>query len=88
MQHRNITITGKVQGVFFRSATCAKAHALGVKGRVCNRPDGSVFVEAEAPAALLDEFHAWLHLGPPAARVEQVTAVAGDVKGYHDFEIG
>ena len=88
MQHRDITVTGKVQGVFFRAATRARAHALGVKGRVSNKPDGSVYVEAEGSAELLDEFQPWLHLGPPAARVEQVIAVAGDVKGYHDFTIG
>lgn len=84
---RAITVTGKVQGVFFRAATCDKARALGVKGYVCNRPDGSVFVVAEAAAEVLDAFQAWLHTGPPAAQVDTVTAITGTVQGYRDFTI-
>lgn len=87
MQHRRFIITGKVQGVFFRAATRDKARALGVKGLVSNRSDDSVCVEAEATVELLDEFLAWLHQGPPEARVDDVKAEQGELKGYHDFEI-
>ncbi len=35
------TVTGRVQGVFFRDATVARAHELGVLGWVRNGEDGA-----------------------------------------------
>lgn len=65
-------VTGKVQGVFFRASTRARALALGLHGRATNLAGGGVEVIAEGDAAALDALAAWLHHGPPAARVESV----------------
>ena len=65
-------VTGKVQGVFFRASTRERALALGLRGRATNLADGGVEVIAEGDAAALDALAAWLHHGPPAARVESV----------------
>lgn len=87
MKHINITITGKVQGVFFRASTKAVADQMGVKGIVKNQKDGSVYVEAEASEMMLDLFLDWCKEGPEKAKVENVTAVEGEVKNYKNFEV-
>ena len=65
-------VRGKVQGVFFRASTRERALDLGLSGRATNLPDGRVEVVAEGDAAAVDALEAWLHEGPPAARVEAV----------------
>jgi len=42
-----ITVTGIVQGVFYRMSTLKKAKSLEIKGWVKNSPDGSVLIRAE-----------------------------------------
>jgi len=69
-------VSGKVQGVFFRASTRERALDLGLNGRATNLPDGRVDVIAEGDAAALDALEAWLHQGPPAARVESVVREA------------
>ncbi|VVC71865.1 Acylphosphatase [uncultured archaeon] len=80
-------VFGEVQGVFFRAATVEEAVKLGVSGRVANADDGTVEVEAEGERDALESLLAWLHVGPPAARVEKVEfswgACAGDFRGFH-----
>jgi acylphosphatase len=87
MKHLTITITGKVQGVFFRASTKAVADQLGVKGFVCNKADGSVYAEAEGDDFSLDEFLNWCGEGPDKARVEKVEVVEGELKNYRNFEV-
>lgn len=43
---KEIIITGKVQGVFFRKYTCEAADAIGITGFVKNHPDQSVYILA------------------------------------------
>ncbi len=69
-------VSGKVQGVFFRASTRERALDLGLGGRATNLPDGRVDVVAEGDAAALDALEAWLHEGPPAARVDEVVREA------------
>jgi len=68
----SITITGKVQGVFFRKYTKEKADQLGIMGTVSNQPDGSVQITATGTREQLDEFIKWCHLGSPKSKVESV----------------
>jgi acylphosphatase len=69
---RRVHVRGRVQGVWFRASTAQRATALGLRGRVENRPDGSVLVYAAGSAAALSELVEWLHHGPPMAQVESV----------------
>ncbi len=64
------TVQGLVQGVGFRYAVLREAQRLGLTGFVENRPDGSVYVEAEGPPEMLDRLEALLRGGPRLARVE------------------
>lgn len=66
------SVTGRVQGVYFRQATVNKARELGLHGWVRNLPDGRVEGMACGEADELEQLRQWLHQGPPAARVEAV----------------
>ena len=88
--HRRIeaTISGRVQGVAFRHYTQIAARQHHLVGWVANRPDGSVRVVAEGQPASLQAFIAWLHEGPPAARVEFVDLREVDAAGeFSSFEV-
>ena len=65
-------VTGRVQGVFFRASARDCALQLGIAGHAKNLADGSVEVVAAGSDEALAALHAWLHRGPPAARVERV----------------
>ena len=81
------TVRGRVQGVGFRETARERAGGLGLHGWVLNADDGSVQVHAEGPEAALEAFAAWLHDGPPAAAVEDVTVEAAKVEGHEQFAI-
>jgi len=87
MKHYNITVSGKVQGVFYRASTRDKAKELGVKGWVRNESDGSVYIEAEAERQTLDQLIDWCKQGPTRARVENVHYEVGEMKGFEKFEV-
>lgn len=73
MQAERFIVSGKVQGVWFRAATCERALALGLRGHARNCDDGSVEVLATGEPAALDALAQWLRVGPPLARVEALT---------------
>jgi acylphosphatase len=66
-----MVVSGRVQGVFFRSAA-EQARALGIVGYVRNRDDGSVEIVAEGDRNALEIFAAWARRGPTSARVEDL----------------
>jgi acylphosphatase len=86
-RHLNITITGKVQSVYYRASTKQKADELGVKGFVRNQPDGSVYIEAEATPELLKKFLAWCHQGPERAQVINVETTSAALQNFEAFEM-
>ena len=51
---RHISVTGRVQGVFFRSWTREQADALEVTGWVRNCPDGRVDAHLEGEEAAVE----------------------------------
>jgi len=87
IKHLQITITGTVQGVFFRASTKAVADQLGVKGIVLNQPDGSVYLEAEGDEFALGQLLEWCHEGPDKAQVDKVTTREAPLKEYRNFEV-
>lgn len=89
MSAKRFVVRGRVQGVNFRATAAEEARRLGVSGRIWNREDGAVEVEAAGPADALATFEAWLHHGPPHAEVDSVEAEAraGGPRA-RGFEIG
>ena len=82
-----IQVFGRVQGVGFRYYTQQKALELGITGFVKNKPDGSVFIEAEAEETKLNEFLMWCHVGPSWAKVQEVKFQELPSIGYTQFTI-
>ena len=72
MRRIRAIVSGRVQGVSYRAATCTEARRLGIVGWVKNRDDGSVELEAEGADDLVTALVQWCHEGPPAARVARV----------------
>jgi DNA ligase D-like protein (predicted 3'-phosphoesterase) len=82
-----VVVRGAVQGVGFREATVRRARKLGLMGWVRNAEDGSLLVHAEGPPDAVDELVAFLHEGPPDARIEEVEAEEVKVEGHEQFAI-
>ena len=75
-----VRIYGHVQGVGFRAWAMERGRALGVRGWVRNRRDGSVELVAFGDDEPVEALTAACRTGPPAARVEriEVDIVEGD----------
>ena len=69
---RRCLVAGRVQGVFYRASTRARAEALGVTGHARNLPDGRVEVLAYGTPQAVQALCEWLWQGPPAADVVSV----------------
>jgi acylphosphatase len=82
-----ITVTGKVQGVFYRASAQQKAIELNLTGFAQNQPNGSVLIEAEGEEDNLDQLVAWCKTGPPRAHVSHVEVAEGDIKNYAEFSV-
>ncbi len=85
---RLFTVHGRVQGVWFRESTRREAERLGISGHAVNCPDGTVEVLAAGPPTALDELEAWLHRGPPMARVTKVEVRAAGTVEVTGFRTG
>ena len=66
------TVSGKVQGVWFRDSTRQEAIKLKVTGWVKNIPGGMVYLEAEGEENNLKSLERWIHIGSPHSRVDRV----------------
>ena len=84
---RHVSVTGRVQGVFFRAWTRDQAVELGVTGWVRNCPDGRVDLHIEGEGASVEQLIARLRRGPPAAKVDDVHLWDVDLVDFEDFEV-
>lgn len=83
-----LKIRGRVQGVWYRASARAAAQERRLVGWVRNADDGSVEAVAEGPREALEDFIAWCHKGPPAARVDAVDASwSSPLGGFDAFEV-
>jgi acylphosphatase len=82
-----VTVSGRVQGVFFR-ATCARlARDAGLGGYVRNLPDGRLEAAFEGDELAVDAIVDWCRRGPELARVDFVEAVPEDPVGDTTFRV-
>jgi acylphosphatase len=77
-------VRGDVQGVGFRYFLMRQAHALGLRGWVRNRDDGSVEFVAEGPRPDLERLLEAARRGPSHARVTEVRADWSSASGGLD----
>jgi len=76
-----VRIYGQVQGVCFRNWTMERARALGVRGWVRNRRDGSVELVAYGADEAVEALVGACRTGPPAARVERIEVDMAEGEG-------
>lgn len=82
-----ITVSGKVQGVWYRAATVEFCSRHGIGGFVKNLPNGKVYMEAEAEPSRLGKLIDWCKQGPLLARVGEVVYHEISVVGEKEFRI-
>lgn len=87
MKHVNVSIQGKVQGVWFRKSAKDEADNLSVTGFVRNEPNGGVYLEAEGESVSIDAFVEWCKKGPDNAEVQNIDVTEGPLKQFADFKI-
>jgi acylphosphatase len=88
IKHVEITITGQVQGVFFRQSAKDVADDLGLTGFVKNEPDGSVKIVAEGTEDSLQKLADWARVGTENARIENVDVSWQEYTGtFQGFQI-
>lgn len=77
----HVYISGRVQGVLFRSSAEEKAFEFGVKGWVRNLRDGRVEAIFEGEKEKVEEMLKWCHKGPSYARVTSVEVKWEEYRG-------
>lgn len=84
----HMLISGRVQGVFFRSETQDEARRYGLTGWVRNLPDGRVEAVFEGEKDKVDVLIEFCRRGPPGARVTRVEVTWSDYTGeFKSFSI-
>lgn len=84
---RHLTISGQVQGVFFRETARRKATEAGVAGWITNRSDGKVEAVFEGPAEAVEELVEFCRVGPTAATVEDIDVRTEEPETLSGFDV-
>jgi acylphosphatase len=87
MVARRVSVTGRVQGVFFRAWTCEQAQELHVTGWVRNCDDGSVEAHLEGDEGSVEQLIGKMHGGPPDARVADLRVSDASTEALTSFEV-
>lgn len=83
----HVIVSGRVQGVFYRSETEKAASAKGLKGWVKNRSDGTVEAVFEGYEGVVASMIEWCKEGSPRAKVDKVDVDWEEPKGESSFEV-
>jgi acylphosphatase len=84
---RRVVAYGRVQGVYFRDSTRARAFEEGVAGFVRNRADGTVEAAFEGPPDAVERMVAFTRAGPPDARVDRLVVTDERPTGASGFRM-
>ena len=87
MVRYRVTVSGLVQGVWYRESCRREAVAAGVAGWVRNRADGTVEAVLEGEETAVERVLAWMRIGPPAAIVTGVDLAAEPPAGARTFDV-
>jgi len=84
----HVFVSGRVQGVFFRSETQYEANGRNVTGWVRNMPDGRVEAVFEGEKGDVEKLIEFCRRGPPGAKVTNVQVFWEDhTEEFKDFKI-
>jgi acylphosphatase len=82
----HVLVSGRVQGVYYRSYAEDEARELGLTGWIRNRPDGKVEAVFEGEEQAVEDMIDWCHKGSPSSRVDKVEvgweAPTGEFKDF------
>ncbi|MBI3026572.1 acylphosphatase [Candidatus Woesearchaeota archaeon] len=87
MMSLHITVSGRVQGVFFRANIREKAAELGLKGYTKNLNDGNVEVVAEGNEEKIKELIEFIKKGPGIAKVKDIKIKNKEPENFKSFEV-
>ena len=87
MIRRRVTVSGRVQGVFFRETVRRRAESARLAGWVRNNPDGSVEAVFEGQQKAVERLVDWCREGPRGARVEWVDVASEEPEGLTGFDV-
>jgi acylphosphatase len=87
MVRRHVFVSGRVQGVYFRTSCRDRAAALGLSGWVRNLPDGRVEAVFEGDLSAVEAAVAWCSAGPRGAFVTSVEKLDEAVQGESGFRV-
>ncbi len=76
----HLTISGNVQGVFYRASCQKVAQELDLKGWVKNLANGNVEALAQGEKGEIEKLIEWCKKGPENARVDNVKVSWGEPK--------
>ena len=87
MNSIHLTVSGRVQGVFFRDNTRRKAAELGLNGYARNLPDGNVEVVAQGDEEKIKELIEFLKNNPGSSVVKEIKIKHKELEKFKRFEI-
>jgi acylphosphatase len=82
----HVVVSGRVQGVYYRSYAVDAARELGVAGWVMNTPGGDVEAVFEGERDAVEKMVDWCWKGSPSSRVDDVRVAweeaTGELEGF------
>ena len=89
---KQVFVSGKVQGVFYRDSTRQQADVLKLRGAVRNLRDGRVEVQVAGDEESVASLIKWLKTGPKFAKVSNIEVIdmpPESIARFHDsrFEV-
>jgi acylphosphatase len=84
---RRVTVSGRVQGVFFRDSLRRHAQSRDVAGWAHNRPDGAVEAVFEGRPEDVERLVEFARVGPRQAEVVSVDERDEEPEGLTEFEV-
>ncbi|MEW6554969.1 MAG: acylphosphatase [Actinomycetota bacterium] len=82
----HVVVSGRVQGVYYRSYAADAARELGITGWVMNTPGGDVEAVFEGDRGAVDRMIDWCWRGSPSSRVDDVRVTweeaTGELEGF------
>ncbi len=82
-----LSISGKVQKVWYRASTQQKAKELGITGWVKNEANGDVTAWIEGNVSAVNQLIIWCLHGPESAKVDKLIIESKISENFNEFTI-
>ena len=87
MRTVHLTISGRVQGVFFRAEAKDNALLYNIKGWIKNTNEGDVEAIVTGQEKDIEKFITWCHRGPEKAHVTDVSVTPLEKQIFSEFKV-